>query len=633
MFGLTNLFRWRRSRRPPKFTAGDIARIARTSIGLLSRSEKIAYFGIAIFRVAMNGLDLVAVGLTGLLGAITAAGLSGGGSYYILGFQVPQATPSRVVLIVGGIATMVVVKGGLSILMARYSGIVLASIEIKNSVKIARYFFSGSLGRLRNLSRGEISFVINNSTAATFSGVLGAITSIAIESALFLAIFVVFVVVDPIAAIAIVIYLALVVYVMQLATARRYLRSGARIKQAGVDSGNAILELVDAFREVSVLSRQDFFLTQYGEAKKLAVRTGLGLQIIKQIPRYVAEVGLIIGIFFFVIWQLNRGNLAEALVAVGVFMAGSFRMMGAVLPLQQIWNELRVSQNWVGQAQEILVKLKNQPELLDPRPYSAAAIIQESSASLDFEGGISVEMLNVDFTHAGKSERTIVDVCLSIEPGSFSAMIGPSGAGKTTIVDLLLGLHEPDSGTVALAGISPKVLRDEFPGLITYVPQRPGLVSGSISSNVALGISVDQIDEGRVRDSLEKAQLLNFVDSLPQGIHTSLGNQADSLSGGQAQRLGLARALYTNPKLIILDEATSALDAATEASIAEHIRNLGDDITVVVVAHRLSTIQHADVVFVVDEGRIVTSGTFPQVRKDAPMIEEYVRLMSFDEDV
>jgi ATP-binding cassette subfamily C protein len=580
----------------------------------------------------MNVLDLLAVGLSGLLGAITAAGLSGGSSYYILGFQIPQATPTSVVLIVAAIATMIIVKGGLAILMARYTAIVLATIEIKNSVKIARYLFSGSLGRLRNFSRGEISFIINNSTNATFSGVLGAVTSIVIESTLFVSIFIVFLLVDPIAAVGIVLYLALVIYVMQLATGRRYMESGERIKAAGIDTNNSILEMVDAFREVAVLSRQDFFLTQFGEAKKLSVRTNLGLQIIKKLPRYFAETGLIIGIFFFVIWQLNKGTLAEGLIAVGIFMAGSFRMMGAALPLQNIWNELRISQNWVSQAQEILLKLKDQPELLDSRPFSQAAIMKENPAALDFSGGIAVDMADISFTHAGKQEKTIADVTLSISAGSFSAMIGPSGAGKTTIVDLLLGLHESDSGSVQLAGMAPKILRDEFPGLIAYVPQKPGLVSGSFASNIALGISHAEIDESRVRYALEKAQLLDFVESLPEGIYTSLGSQADSLSGGQAQRLGLARALYTNPKLIILDEATSALDAATEASIADHIRNLGDDITVIVVAHRLSTIQHADVVFVVDEGRIVTSGTFAHVRRTVPMIEEYVQLMSFDEN-
>ena len=623
--------RWRRRERA-KVTLYELAKIGKTSWGLLSRSEKISYsitFGLSIL---MNGLDLIAVGLTGLLGAMTATGLSGGGSYYILGVQIPFPTPQNVILLVGMIAVMVIVRGGLRIWVTRYSQIVMASIEIKNSVKIARYLFSGSLGRLRRFSRAEISFVVNNSTNATFSGVLGAMSSIIIELSLFFAILVVFIIVDPIGALGIVLYILLVVYLMQLFTARRYLQSGRNLRAASVDAGTSILEMVDAFREIAVLSKQDHFLTGFGEAKKLSVRTGLTLQILKKIPRYIAETGLIVGIFLFVIWQLSRGNLAEGLIAVGIFMAGSFRMMGAILPLQALWNELRVQQNWVSQAQEILLTLKDQPELLDPRPFASTNSKAERVVQSRFDGGISVNMEDVAFTHVGSEEETIKNVSLSIPPGKFAAFVGPSGAGKTTIVDLLLGLHEPDSGVVELAGVQPAEIREKHPGMISYVPQKPGLVSGSFASNVALGLSSDEVDEDLVRDCLRKAELLEFVESLPEGIYTTLGSQADSLSGGQAQRLGLARALYPQPRFVILDEATSALDASTEATIAESIRNIGDDTTVLVVAHRLSTIQHADVVFVINEGQVIAQGTFPEVRKKVPIIEEYVRLMSFDED-
>ena len=630
--GLTGLINRWRGRERAKVTLYELAKIGRTSWGLLNRSEKVSYsitFGLSIL---MNGLDLISVGLTGLLGAMTATGLSGGGSYYILGVQIPFPTPQNVILVVGLIAVLVIVRGGLKIWVTRYSQIVMASIEIKNSVKIARYLFSGSLGRLRRFSRAEISFVVNNSTNATFSGVLGAMSSIIIELSLFLGIFIVFLIVDPIGAVGIVLYILIVVYLMQLFTARRYLQSGRNLRAASVDAGTSILEMVDAFREIAVLSKQDHFLTDFGEAKKLSVRTGLTLQILKKIPRYIAETGLIIGIFLFVIWQLSRGTLAEGLIAVGIFMAGSFRMMGAILPLQALWNELRVQQNWVSQAQEILLTLKDQPELLDPRPFSATKSKTGTLATSRFDGGVSVEMRKVSFTHVGSDEETIKNVSLSIAPGNFAAFVGPSGAGKTTIVDLLLGLHEPDSGTVELAGALPVDIRDKHPGMISYVPQKPGLVSGSFASNVALGVAPEDIDEDLVRDCLRKAELLEFVENLPDGIHSSLGSQADSLSGGQAQRLGLARALYPQPRFVILDEATSALDASTEASIAESIRNIGSETTVLVVAHRLSTIQHADVVFVIDEGRVIAQGTFPEVRKQVPMIEEYVRLMSFDDE-
>ena len=609
-----------------------IFRLARVSWGLLTRSEKLQYFGTFVIRIIANVLDLIALALSGLLGAMTATGLSGGGSYYVLGFQIPAPNPNNVLLLVGTIAVLVIVRGAFSIWAARYAAIVLGTIEIRNSIKIARYLFSGSLGRLRGFSRAEISFAVNNSTNAAFSGLLGAMSSIVIEVTLFISIFVVFLAVDVVGAVGILVYILLVVVVLQLTTASRYLASGRNIQSSTVDAGTSILEMVDAFREIAVLSKQDSFLTRFGEAKKLSVRTGITLQILKKVPRYVAETGLIIGVFLFAAWQLSRGSLAEALIAMGIFLAGSFRMMGSILPLQTTWNELLVQQQWVAQAQKILVEIRDEPELLDSRPYSGPSERARQVGEVRTNRELEVEARGVNFRHVGSSHDTISDLELVIPSGAFVAFVGPSGAGKTTIVDLLLGLHEPDSGEIKIGGFTPRELRDRFPGTLSYVPQKPGLVSGTFAGNVALGVSQESIDVEKVRESLRKAELLDFVESLPLGVHTNIGSQADSLSGGQAQRLGLARALYPEPRFVILDEATSALDASTEASIAESIRNIGKDTTVLVVAHRLSTIQHADVVFVIDQGRVIAQGTFPEVRKQVPMIEEYVRLMSFDDE-
>jgi ATP-binding cassette subfamily C protein len=378
--------------------------------------------------------------------------------------------------------------------------------------------------------------------------------------------------------------------------------------------------MVDGYREIAVLSKQDYFLTRFIDAKKLSARTGVTLQILKSLPRYIAEAGLILGALGFTVWQLSRGNLGEGLVALGVFLAGSFRMMSAILPLQALWNELRVMQDWVLMAQEILVKLRDTPELLDSHIFSATKLSATRELVELEPGGLSVALRNVVFTHLDKTSPAINDVSLDIAPGRYVAIVGPSGAGKTTLVDLLLGLYNPDSGTVLLSGMEPRTLREKAPGLISYVPQRPGLVSGTLANNVALGVDDDDIDEAAVREALAKAQLLDFVDTLPEGIYSSLGAHSDSLSGGQIQRLGFARALYTKPRLIILDEATSALDAATEASVAASIKNVGGETTVVVIAHRLSTIQDADEVHVVDDGKIVASGTFTAVRKAVPMV-------------
>ena len=217
--------------------------------------------------------------------------------------------------------------------------------------------------------------------------------------------------------------------------------------------------------------------------------------------------------------------------------------------------------------------------------------------------------------------------------GAFTAIIGPSGAGKTTLVDLLLGLVFPDDGAVSIGPASPLDVRFVAPGLISYVPQKPGLVSGTIAENIAIGLEKDEIDEQRLRRVIEAAHLGEFVDPLPDGAWTSVGKQANSLSGGQIQRIGLARALYTEPRLLIMDEATSALDAGSEAYISESLKELYGHVTVVVIAHRLSTVQHADTVYVMEDGRLTASGDFQTLMRTVPMVAQYVKLMAIDEGV
>lgn len=631
MTGRRHLFTFSRNREFES-SISALLKTARVSWSLLTKTEKTFFLIRVAFRLALNGLDIIAVALMGLLGAITATGLSGQ-NLELFGYAVPAPDARNVITLVGLVAALFLLKGALGIVFARWTAVFLAGLEIKNSAKIARYLFSGPLSRLRKYSRAEIQFLVESSTSATFSGVLGSMTTLVIEATLFLSIFALFLAVDWIAALFIAAYFAILVYVLQMTTARRFLQSGRNVRQSSVDTGGAILEMVDGFREIAVLSKQDFFLTRFIEAKKLSARTGVTLQILKSLPRYIAESGLILGALGFGVWQLSRGTLGEGLLALGVFLAGSFRMMGSILPLQALWNELRIMQDWVANAQEILILLRDTPELLNEGIYSETRIRASSSAAEHkFDEGLGLEVRDAKFTHLGKSEPTIRGVSLSVKAGGYVAIVGPSGAGKTTMVDLLLGLHDPDSGIVRVGGADPRELREKSPGLISYVPQRPGLVSGSIAQNVALGVTDDEIEEAKVWDSLQKAQLATFVRSLPDGIHSSLGAHSDSLSGGQIQRLGFARALYTDPQLVILDEATSALDAATEASVAASIKNVGGATTVVVIAHRLSTIQDAETVYVMDDGQIISSGTFSEVRKAVPMVEEYVKLMSFDND-
>jgi ATP-binding cassette subfamily C protein len=242
--------------------------------------------------------------------------------------------------------------------------------------------------------------------------------------------------------------------------------------------------------------------------------------------------------------------------------------------------------------------------------------------------GISFE--SVSFTYGDSAHAAVKEVTFRVEPGTQVALMGPSGAGKSTIADLLCGVLTPLRGSITAFGSTLNGDGDRFSGRASYVPQRPGLVSGTILDNVALAEDSDQIDRKRALEALELAHLGDLVSQLPEGLDTPLGKLQDGLSGGQMQRLGLARALYTKPGLLVMDEATSALDAESEAEIQKALDGMRGKVTVVLIAHRLNTIQHADKVILIEEGKVKDSGTFKELIRRNPSVERVVDLMSVD---
>ena len=601
----------------------------KTSLSLLTPRQRTGYLLLLITRVFVNFLDIAGVAAVGLLGAAGASGFLGDSEASFFGITLDLRTPNVLLTVMALVALFFLLKSVLSVLLIRASAFFLARIEIKNATEIAQFLFTGGLSELRQYSRSEVQWAVTGSTNVTFSGVLGSAGLLVTESSLLIFMFTLFVLVDPVAAVAITVYFVLIIVIFQLLSDQRIRQSGADFAEGGMDVTQVALDMFEAFKEISVLMKQFFFLDRFSKARKVYAYGDAEMRFLMAIPRYFVETALALGALAFVAWQLSRGEVADGLITAGVFLAGGVRMMAALLPLQNAVLALRNQMEQSKISQEILVKSRNRKDEISKVLAVSGGL---APASERHEGGLTVVLDSVVFTHLGANEPAIRDVSLTIKPGSYVALVGPSGAGKTTLADLILGLNVPDRGSVSVDGVTARALRETKPGLMAYVPQRPGVVSGTLIENIALGVDPGTVDLDHLSSVLEKARLTELVASLPDGVHTRLGKHADSLSGGQIQRLGLARALYTNPKLIVLDEATSALDAEAEASISESIRNIGQDTTVVVIAHRLSTVQKADAVHVIDDGRLVASGTFKELRRTVPMIQEYVRLMSFDED-
>jgi ABC-type multidrug transport system fused ATPase/permease subunit len=207
------------------------------------------------------------------------------------------------------------------------------------------------------------------------------------------------------------------------------------------------------------------------------------------------------------------------------------------------------------------------------------------------------------------------------------AIVGTSGSGKTTLVDLLLGVLQPESGIVSISGKTPLDAITKWPGAISYVPQTVSLIEGTIRENICMGFTQNQISDELVLKAIDSASLREFISNTPAGLDTEVGEIGSKLSGGERQRIGIARALLTNPKLLILDEATSSLDGETEAEIGEAIQSIKGEVTVVMIAHRLSTVRNADIVLYLEKGQVRSLGTFDQVRESIPNFDAQAKLM------
>ena len=600
----------------------------RLSLRFMTRSERRKYVLLVLGRTLSGFLDVVGVFLIGAiatLGTAQFASSNGTGtiSTQFLGIQLPPIQSSTILWLVLIVLVVFVGKSFLAIFLSRRLAFHIASVEARNARVIAEYLLHGSLDDAKRFSKAEFQFAITGSTSAAYSGLLNATATIVSEGFLLILVSAAFFVVDPIAAACAILYFAGIAVAIQLLVGRTLKRAGRDASAGMIESTNVISDSLDTFRELSVMGKQDFYIDRLAAARSRLARSSATFAFMGGMPRYVIETALIVGVVALVAQQFLTNGLASGVVVLGVFLTGGTRIMASLLPLQNSFAQVK---NYLEQASLAHSLLSEEYGLARPDAARAATDLAAHHAA-----GLPVTIEAASFAYPGEVSNALDEVSITVDRGSFAAIIGPSGAGKTTLVDLLLGLVLPDSGSVLIGDVDPLEVRFSAPGMVSYVPQKPGMVSGTIAENIALGTHAEDIDRKRLADVIEAAHLTEFIDSLPDGANTSVGKQVNSLSGGQIQRIGLARALYTNPSLLIMDEATSALDAGSEAFISESLRQLHGSVTVIVIAHRLSTVQHADNVYVMEAGRVTAQGAFKTLIAEVPMVAEYVKLMAIDE--
>jgi len=577
-------------------------------------ARKIYLFAVA--RVLANLLDIIGLAGIALLATSFGAFASGGGSAAPLSLPLIGTwviTETHAVLIALSIAATFVVKSAFSIWVNLRTALFVASIEADFSNLLARdYFLGGSEGEAGfGDSLSEFQNIASYSTAALTAFINARISMIA-ESSLLIGMVVSFMAINPIATIAMFFYLSAVLFALSRVVTKRIKRNGQIQLQGSEIALQSSRDLFGIRREARASGVSKAWIDRFTEGRARWAGSSAVIYTLSGLPRYVIETSLILGIFAFLAGIVVFSDLPSQAVTIGVFMAGGLRLVASLLPLQAALNAMIDGANRGQPALDRLKVITRRAEVVAP-------------VGVDETRGrpLGLKLSNVTFGFS-KDFPVIKDISFEVNAGNKVAIVGPSGAGKTTIFEIATGFRLVGSGAASIDGIDPRALLEQGRGLIGIVPQRPHLVSGTLAENVSLSSS-DQTDLDKVAEVLKLAGLHAYAN--PGALEMNVEPDAGQLSGGEIQRLGIARALYRDPGILFLDEATSALDAETEAQISKVLDSLRGKMTVVLIAHRLSTVMNSDKIIYLDKGRVVAEGTFSELQNKVPDFAKAVELM------
>lgn len=380
-----------------------------------------------------------------------------------------------------------------------------------------------------------------------------------------------------------------------LVARRRLVRLGDQRLVANRERFQAMQEVMGGIKTIKIMNLERTYLSRYRSPADRLARIGAALQVMTQMPRYVLEVAAFGGVILFVLWLLRDGSgVADLIPVLGVYALAAARLFPA---LQQLFRAMSAGQFGNAALAHIYRELTSEK----------GAPLGPETAQRTIPLHRSMELRDIAFSFPDSSAPAVKNVSFTIEARTTLGIVGSTGAGKTTILDIILGLLEPQSGSLIVDGteIDASCKRD-WQRCIGYVPQEIFLVEDTLAANIAFGVAPEEIDAAAVERASRAARLHEFVTGkLPRGYDTMIGERGTRLSGGQRQRVGIARALYADPDVLIFDEATSALDTMTERAVMEAMAGLRRQKTIILVAHRLSTVRNCDRIVVMEDGEVV----------------------------
>lgn len=594
-------------------TAAERSLVAevRRSLALIGRPARRRYLLVVAAQMATSLLDLIGVALVGITVALAYAASTGSDLPAIV-----QPVLDRLGLTDQSVTTLAVAcgllaavallaKSALAAVLLRRIYRFLSGRQADVSSWMARQWFARDVHRVHALSDADVEYALTYSAQAATAGLLGPAAIVLTEVALLVVLSVALILVDPVATLLSAASFLVVALTIQRVLGPRARRIGQRAASSSVSARQHLRIALDSFRELQTARRLGFPLQEFDVSLRQAANAQASVLFVVNGPRFAYEAALVVSAALLAGWQLSRTSLPSALALLAVFLTAAARLLPSMVRLQGQLGLLAHSSGTAARAFALAEELGGWDETVSTNEIGMAT----PHPRLGYPGfSSSVHVDGLTVRYPGATEPALFDVSLTITPGSSVALIGPTGAGKSTLVDAVLGFVSPERGSVTIGGLTPRQVQRQWPGAVAYMPQESAMWGMTVRENVALGLPRSDIDDDAIWGALERAFVADDVRARG-GLDAETGAGGRTLSGGQRQRLAIARALYSSPRLLVLDEATSALDEDTEALIGGVLDELRGTVTVIAVAHRRATIERADTVVSIRGGRIDYVGT------------------------
>ncbi len=568
-------------------------------------------------------LDLFAITLIGLLAALSINGDSSQLNNRIIEqlefIGINNLSTSQLIWWIAiGTSGLFLFKTLLTVVYTRKILHYLSITSSELSTRLVASLLTKPITALETRTSHETLFLLTRGVEVIGLQILATFFILISDLFLSLLIFTLVFLVDPYTAIFSGVFFGLTAIFMNRVLHSRASQNGRSNTELNVSSNQAIMEIFQSYRELVVGNRRNYYVKKIGEIRKNLAFASAELSFLPFVSKYTMEFLVIFSAILVSGFQVLLGNSETAVQTMAVFLAAGTRLAPAILRIQQSVLQMKSGESMAATTLDLI-------DSLEISAYSDTKTQEFNFVHEGFSPG--VKLIDATYSYPTSSSVTLNRINLSIDPGERIAIVGPSGAGKSTLVDLILGIISPDSGEVLISDKPPLETFRKWPGAVGYVPQNIFISNGSVRENLALGFDAGSIGQKVYEAVIKSVALDDYVNNLESGLDTPVGESGVKMSGGQRQRLGIARAIMTNPKLLILDEATSSLDGESEEAITKTILELGTSITTIIVAHRLSTVLDADRVIYLADGQILSVGTFQHVRDSVQDFDNQAKLM------